>query len=84
MPEKDSIIPGEVKPVVRTFALSDIREDKALEVIEGAMHQTLHEIAKEHDTTSRSVYSKFNAKRFCASLEEIIIYAKHEFPECFV
>ena len=68
------LVPGENRPIVKTMALKDIAEDKALEVLEGALRQLLCEVSKNHDTTSRSVFSTFNKKRFLCQLDEIRDY----------
>lgn len=65
------LVPGENRPIVKTMALKDIAEDKALEVLEGALRQLLCEVSKNHNTTSRSVFSTFNKKRFLCQLDEI-------------
>ena len=68
------LVPGENRPIVKTMALKDIVEDKALEVLEGALRQLLCEVSKNHNTTSRSVFSTFNKKRFLCQLDEIRDY----------
>lgn len=68
------LVPGENRPIVKTMALKDIAEDKALEVLEGALRQLLCEVSKNHNTTSRSVFSTFNKKRFLCQLDEIRDY----------
>ena len=68
------LVPGEMRPIVKTMALKDIAEDKALEVLEGALRQLLHEVSKNHNTTSRSVFSTFSKKRFLCQLDEIREY----------
>ena len=76
MEHKDitGLVPGENRPIVKTMALNDIAEDKALEVLEGALRQLLCEVSKNHNTTSRSVFSTFNKKRFLCQLDEIRDY----------
>ena len=68
------LVPGENRPIVKTMVLKDIAEDKALEVLEGALRQLLCEVSKNHNTTSRSVFSTFNKKRFLCQLDEIRDY----------
>jgi len=77
------LVPGEMRPIVKTMALKDIAEDKALEVLEGALRQLLHEVSKNHNTTSRSVFSTFNKKRFLVKFDEIRDYVDCNFGgEC--
>lgn len=68
------LVPGENRSIVKTMVLKDIAEDKALEVLEGALRQLLCEVSKNHNTTSRSVFSTFNKKRFLCQLDEIRDY----------
>ena len=77
------LVPGENRPIVKTMALKDIAEDKALEVLEGALRQLLCEVSKNHNTTSRSVFSTFNKKRFLVKFDEIREYVADNFGgEC--
>ena len=68
------LVPGENRPIVKNMALKDIAEDKALEVLEGALRQLMCEVSKNHNTTSRRVFSTFNKKRFMFQFDEIRVY----------
>ena len=76
-----NIVPGESVPVVRTMALKDLAEDKALEVVEGILHQLLHQVARNHDTTSRGAFNTFNADRFLTDIAELEGYVRKQFKE---
>ena len=79
--EYPTIVPGERRPVVKTMALKDIAEDKALEVVEGCLHQLLEQVAVNHDVTSRGAFNTFNADRFLTDLEDLEKYIKKQFKE---
>lgn len=79
--EYPTIVPGERRPVVKTMALKDIAEDKALEVVEGCLHQLLEQVAVNHDVTSRGAFNTFNADRFLNDLEDLEKYIKKQFKE---
>ena len=79
--EYPTIVPGERRPVVKTMALKDIAEDKALEVVEGCLHQLLEQVAVNHDVTSRGAFNTFNADRFLNDLEDLEKYTKKQFKE---
>lgn len=72
-------VPGERGPIVKTMALKDIAEDKALEVVEGALRQMLDQVARNHNSTSRGAFNIFNAKRFLGDLEELKDYVEKQF-----
>ena len=79
--EHPYIVPGESRRVVRTMALKDIAEDKALEVVEGCLHQLLEQVAVNHDVTSRGAFNTFNADRFLNDLSDLEKYIKKQFKE---
>ena len=79
--EYPTIVPGERRPVVKTMALKDIAEDKALEVVEGCLHQLLEQVAVNHDVTSRGAFNTFNADRFLNDLEDLEKYTRKQFKE---
>ena len=79
--EHPDIVPGESRRVVRTMDLKDIAEDKALEVVEGCLHQLLEQVAVNHDVTSRGAFNTFNADRFLNDLEDLEKYIKKQFKE---
>ena len=79
--EHPDIVPGESRRVVRTMALKDIAEDKALEVVEGCLHQLLEQVAVNHDVTSRGAFNTFNAERFLNDLDDLEKYIKKQFKE---
>ena len=79
--EHPEIVPGEGRRVVRTMALKDIAEDKALEVVEGCLHQLLEQVAVNHDVTSRGAFNTFNADRFLNDLSDLEKYIKKQFKE---
>ena len=79
--EHPDIVPCESRRVVRTMALKDIAEDKALEVVEGCLHQLLEQVAVNHDVTSRGAFNTFNADRFLNDLEDLEKYIKKQFKE---
>jgi len=72
-------VPGERGPIVKTMALKDIAEDKALEVVEGAIRQMLDQVARNHNSTSRGAFNIFNSKRFLADLDELKAYVEKQF-----
>lgn len=73
------LVPGERGPIVKTMALKDIAEDKALEVVEGALRQMLDQVARNHNSTSRGAFNIFNAKRFLADIDELKGYVEKQF-----
>ena len=77
--DETGLVPGEMRPVVKTMALKDIAEDKALEVVEGALRQLLDQVSKNHNTTSRGAFNTFNSKRFLGDLAELKAYVEHQF-----
>ena len=77
--DETGLVPGEMRPIVKTMALSDIAEDKALEVVEGALRQMLDQVAKNHNTTSKGAFNVFNAKRFLKDLDELKGYVEKQF-----
>ena len=79
--EHPEIVPGESRRVVRTMALKDIAEDKALEVVEGCLHQLLEQVAVNHDVTSRGAFNTFNADRFIEDIDELRAYVNKQFKE---
>ena len=79
--EHPDIVPGESRRVVRTMALKDIAEDKALEVVEGCLHQLLEQVAVNHDVTSRGAFNTFNFSRFVNDLDELRVYIIKQFKE---
>ena len=79
--EYPTIVPGERRPVVKTMALKDIAEDKALEVVEGCLHQLLEQVAVNHDVTSRGAFNTFNADRFIEDIDELRAYVNKQFKE---
>lgn len=79
--EYPTIVPGERRPVVKTMALKDIAEDKALEVVEGCLHQLLEQVAVNHDVTSRGAFNTFNADRFVEGIDELRAYVNKQFKE---
>lgn len=79
--EHPDIVPGESRRVVRTMALKDIAEDKALEVVEGCLHQLLEQVAVNRDVTSRGAFNTFDVDRFLTDIEDLEKYIKKQFKE---